>query len=77
MICYGWNEMGIVETARDLLRDDGGIGTIEHVTAVMASGVRDLLTTGTAYQGSADESPPRARRGATRRSAAAATVRGS
>ncbi len=60
MICYGWNEMGIVETARNLLREDGGIGTIEHVTAVMASGVRDLLTTGAAYQGSATESPPRA-----------------
>ena len=60
MICYGWNEMGIVETARRMLREDGGIGTIEHVTAVMASGVRDLLTTGAAYRGSATESPPRA-----------------
>lgn len=58
MICYGWNEMGIVETARRLLREDGGVGTIEHVTAVMASGVRDLMTVGTAYQGSAEESPP-------------------
>lgn len=59
MICYGWNEMGIVETARNLLREDGGVGTIEHVTAVMASGVRDLLTAGDAYPGSAAESPPR------------------
>jgi len=59
MICYGWNEMGIVESARNLLREDGGVGTIEHVTAVMASGVRDLLTTGDAYPGSAAESPPR------------------
>ncbi|MFN8623714.1 MAG: Gfo/Idh/MocA family oxidoreductase [Chloroflexota bacterium] len=59
MICYGWNEMGIVEAARRLLREDGGIGTIEHVTAVMASGVRDLLTAGDAYPGSAEESPPR------------------
>ncbi len=60
MVCYGWNEMGIVETARTLLREDGGVGTVEHVTAVMASGVRDLLTAGEAYPGSAEESPPRA-----------------
>src|SRR5689334_2780285 len=32
MLCYAWNEMGIVEAARRLLEEDGGVGTIEHVS---------------------------------------------
>lgn len=60
MVCYGYNETEAVNTARRLLREDGGVGTIEHVTCVMASGVRDLLTSGRAYPGSSTDSPPRA-----------------
>lgn len=37
MLCYAWNEMGIVERARQLLVDDGGVGRVEHVSVVMSS----------------------------------------
>lgn len=49
MVCYGWNEMGIVEAARRLLLEDGGVGRVEHVSVVMASVVRDLLESGRNY----------------------------
>jgi predicted dehydrogenase len=49
MLCYAWNEMGIVEAARRLLVDDGGIGRIEHVSLAMSTVVRDLLTRGRTY----------------------------
>ena len=49
MLCYAWNEMGIVEAARRLLVDDGGIGRIEHVSLSMSTVVRDLLTRGRTY----------------------------
>jgi predicted dehydrogenase len=59
MLCYAWNEMGIVEAARRLLADDGGVGRVEHVSVVMATIVRDLLTTGRPYVETAIDSPLR------------------
>jgi predicted dehydrogenase len=41
--------MGIVEKARQLLVDDGGVGRVEHVSVVMSSIVRDLLVAGRPY----------------------------
>jgi predicted dehydrogenase len=49
MLCYAWNEMGIVEAARRLLVEDGGVGRVEHVSLAMSTVVRDLLTTGRTY----------------------------
>lgn len=49
MLCYAWNEMGIVESARRLLLEDGGVGTIEHVSVAMSTVVRDLLLHGRTY----------------------------
>jgi predicted dehydrogenase len=59
MLCYAWNEMGIVEHARRLLIEDGGVGRVEHVSVVMATVVRDLLTTGLPYVEIPIDSPPR------------------
>jgi predicted dehydrogenase len=59
MLCYGWNEMGIVEHARRLLHEDGGVGRVEHVTVVMATVVRDLLLRGRSYIETPIDSPPR------------------
>jgi predicted dehydrogenase len=60
MLCYAWNEMGIVESVRRLMEDDGGVGHVEHVALEMATVVRDLLTRGATYLGADDYSPPRA-----------------
>jgi predicted dehydrogenase len=60
MLCYAWNEMGIVEAARRLLQGDGGVGRIEHVSVVMSTVVRDLLLTGLPYVDNPIDSPPRA-----------------
>jgi predicted dehydrogenase len=49
MLCYAWNEMGIVESARRLLLEDGGVGRVEHVSLSMSTIVRDLLTSGRTY----------------------------
>ena len=43
MCCYAWNEMGIVEHARRLLHEDGGVGEVEHVAVDMSTVVRELL----------------------------------
>ncbi len=59
MLCYAWNEMGIVEHARRLLRDDGGVGAVEHVSVVMGTVVRALLTTGQNYVPTEFDAPPR------------------
>ncbi len=59
MLCYAWNEMGIVERARQLLLDDGGVGTVEHVSVVMGTVVRALLTTGQNYVTTEFDAPPR------------------
>ena len=59
MLCYGWNEMGIVESARRLLQEDGGVGAVEHVSVVMGSVVRALLTSGQNYVPTELGSPPR------------------
>jgi predicted dehydrogenase len=56
VLCYAWNEMGIVEHARGLIDD---IGTVEHVSISMSTIVRDLLTEGTTYLGDADVPLPR------------------
>jgi predicted dehydrogenase len=60
MLCYAWNEMGIVEAARRLLAEDGGVGRIEHVSLAMSTVVRDLLTTGRTYIDLPDDERPRA-----------------
>jgi predicted dehydrogenase len=59
MLCYAWNEMGIVEAARRLLLEDGGVGTIEHVSVAMSTVVRALLLDGRTYVDTPIESPPR------------------
>jgi predicted dehydrogenase len=59
VLCYAWNEMGIVEHARRLIEGPDGIGDIEHVSVEMSTIVRDLLTAGTTYLGDAPVPPPR------------------
>ncbi len=59
VLCYAWNEMGIVEQARRLIEGPDGIGEVEHVAVEMATIVRDLLTDGTTYLGDADVPLPR------------------
>jgi predicted dehydrogenase len=59
MLCYAWNEMGIVEAARRLLVEDGGVGTIEHVSVAMSTVVRALLLDGRTYVDTPIDSPPR------------------
>jgi len=59
VLCYAWNEMGIVEQARRLIGGPDGIGEVEHVAVEMATIVRDLLTEGTTYLGDADVPQPR------------------
>lgn len=59
VLCYAWNEMGISDAARRLIRGPDGIGAIEHVAVEMATIVRDLLTEGTTYLGDADVPLPR------------------
>jgi len=59
MLCYAWNEMGIVEAARRLLTDDGGVGAVEHVSVAMSTVVRDLLLEGRTYIETPIDSPPR------------------
>lgn len=58
-LCYAWNEMGIVEAARRLLHEDGGVGAIEHVSVTMSTIVRALLLDGTTYVDTPIDSPPR------------------
>lgn len=60
VLCYAWNEMGIVEGLRRLLDEDGGVGRIEHIALEMATVVRDLLARGATYLGPDEFSPPRA-----------------
>ena len=59
VLCYAWNEMGIVEQARRLIADEDIIGTVEHIDVAMATIVRDLLTVGTTYLGDVDAPLPR------------------
>ncbi len=59
MLCYAWNEMGIVEAARRLLHEDGGVGRVEHVSLTMSTVVRDLLLAGRTYVDIPIDSPPR------------------
>jgi predicted dehydrogenase len=59
VLCYAWNEMGIVDQARRLIDGPDGIGDIEHVSVEMSTIVRDLLTAGTTYLGDAAVPLPR------------------
>ena len=59
VLCYAWNEMGIVEQARRLIGGADGIGELEYVSVEMSTIVRDLLTVGTTYLGDADVPLPR------------------
>jgi predicted dehydrogenase len=60
VLCYAWNEMGIVEQARRLIDGPDGIGEVEHISVEMSTIVRDLLTVGATYLGDADVPLPRA-----------------
>jgi predicted dehydrogenase len=60
VLCYAWNEMGIVEQARQLIHGPDGVGEVEHVSIEMSTIVRDLLTIGSTYLGDADVPLPRA-----------------
>jgi len=59
VLCYAWNEMGIVDQARRLIGGPDGIGDVEHVSVEMSTVVRDLLTAGATYLGDAPVPPPR------------------
>ena len=59
VLCYAWNEMGIVEHARRLIDGPDGIGQVEHVSVEMSTIVRDLLSVGSTYLGDADVPLPR------------------
>jgi predicted dehydrogenase len=59
VLCYAWNEMGIVEHARRLINGADGIGDVEHIAVELATIVRELLTDGTTYLGDADVPKPR------------------
>jgi len=59
MLAYAWNFVRIVEEARRLLAEDGGVGKIEHVTLTMSNNVRDLLIVGRQYHDLPIDSPPR------------------
>ena len=62
VLCYAWNQMGIVEQARRLIGDPDepdGIGEVEHISVEMSTVVRDLLTAGATYLGDADVPLPR------------------
>jgi predicted dehydrogenase len=59
VLCYAWNEMGIVEQARRLIDGPDGIGEVEHVSVEMSTIVRELLTAGATYLGDADVPLPR------------------
>jgi predicted dehydrogenase len=59
VLCYAWNEMGIVEQARRLIGGPDGIGELEYASVEMSTIVRDLLTVGTTYLGDADVPLPR------------------
>ena len=58
VLCYAWNEMGIVDHARRLIAEPDGIGAVEHVSVEMSTIVRGLLTVGTTYLGDADVPTP-------------------
>ena len=59
VLCYAWNEMGIVGHARRLIHGPDGIGELEHVGVEMATVVRDLLSDGATYLGGEDVPLPR------------------
>lgn len=58
VIAFGWNYRPLVVRAAELMREDGGIGPVEHLSVVMASATRELLSGRGAYEASATEVPP-------------------
>ena len=59
MLAYAWNFVEMVEAARRLLAEDGGVGKIEHVSLTMSNTVRELLIDGKQYYDLPFDSPPR------------------
>ncbi len=57
-IAYGWNYRPMVITAHRLMREDGGIGEIEHVAMRMDSPTRELLSERGSYHDAAAELAP-------------------
>jgi len=58
LVSFGWHYRPIVVEARKMMREQGGVGEIEHVMVSMASGTRELLKATGAYIGSADSFSP-------------------
>ncbi len=57
-IAYGWNYRPMVIEAHRLMREDGGIGEIEHVSLRMDSPTRELLSeTGSYHDADAELAP--------------------
>ena len=58
VVSYGYNYRPIVRGARARLRDEHGIGTVEHVAIHMASGTRELLAGIGAYARASESTAP-------------------
>jgi predicted dehydrogenase len=58
-IAYGWNYRPMVQDAKRLLEEDGGIGEIEQMSLHMASVTRELLSDTGAYPDASPEAAPR------------------
>lgn len=61
LVAYGWNYKAMVEQARELMWQDGGIGEIEHLMIHMASATRELLSEVGSANGGEIPSVPEAR----------------
>lgn len=59
ILAYGWNYRPMVVQAHRMLREDGGIGEIEHVALHMDSVTRELLSETGAYPDASPEFIPR------------------
>jgi len=60
ILAYGWNYRPMVIEAHRMLREDGGVGEIEHVAMHMDSVTRELLSETGAYPDASPEFIPRA-----------------
>lgn len=57
VVSFGWNYKPMIQKAKAMM-DEGGIGTLEHMTVHMASATRELLSNTGAYPGAAPEAVP-------------------
>ncbi len=60
VVAFGWNYFPMVRQAKQLMEDDGGVGTVEQVTIEMASQTRELLSNRGAYPAADPEAVPEA-----------------